>query len=272
MSQLDLQEPAHTFANLKRALAVQRRVLVALMIRQLMTKYGRSNIGFLWLVLEPMILCSGVLVVRSLISGGEENGVPLISLLVTGYIPLTLWRHLSSAGTFFLRRNGSMLYHRDITLLDCAFAHFFLELGGCTIAFLIVYWSLFTMHLIEPIYDIGLMVSGWLLMGTLAFGLMVTFGVLTEFYEASERFIQPFQYLFLPICGFFYMVSWLPDYAQELAWYVPTVHCYEMIRGGLFGPSVETHFTPWYPALWAIGMLAITLPMVDKARDKIHFG
>ncbi|WP_131114279.1 ABC transporter permease [Lichenihabitans psoromatis] len=272
MSTQDITEPAHTWANFKRGVAVQRRVLVALMIRQLMTKYGRSNIGFLWLVLEPMILCCGVLVVRSLISDSEENGVPLISLLITGYLPLTLWRHLSSAGTFLLRRNGPMLYHRDITLLDCAFALFMLELGGCTIAFTVVYWSLYTLGLVGPIYDLGLMASGWLLMALLAFSLMMVFGVLTEFYEAAERFIQPFQYLFLPICGFFYMVNWLPDYAQELSWYVPTVHCYEMVRGGLFGPIVETHYTPWYPVLWSIAMLAWALPMVDKARDKIHFG
>ncbi|UDL93229.1 ABC transporter permease [Lichenihabitans sp. PAMC28606] len=268
----DISEPAHTLANLRHGLAVQRRVMVALMIRQLMTKYGRSNIGFLWLVLEPMILCCGVLVVRSFISDAEEGGLPLISLLVTGYIPLTLYRHITSAGTFFLRRNGSMLYHRDITLFDCVFALFLLELGGCTIAFVVVYWSLLNLNLIGPIYDLGLMASGWLLMALLASSLMIAIAVLTEYYEAAERFIQPFQYLFLPICGFFYMVEWLPDYVQNLAWYVPTVHCYEMIRGGLFGPIVETHYAPWYPVVWSIGLLAWALPMVDKARDRIHFG
>src|ERR1700712_3270462 len=116
---LQLASPGKDFATLRRGLAVQRRVLVALMIRQLMTKYGRHNIGFLWIVLEPMILCSGVLVVRSFISGAEENGLPLVSILVTGYLPLTLWRHLSGAGVFMLRKNGAMLYHHDITLIDC---------------------------------------------------------------------------------------------------------------------------------------------------------
>jgi capsular polysaccharide transport system permease protein len=270
---MSLYDESHrSFADFRRGLGVQRRVLIALMIRQLMTKYGRSNIGFLWLVLEPMILCGGVLATRTLIQAGEENGISLIAILVTGYLPLTLWRHVSGAGVFFLRRNGSMLYHRDITLLDCAFALLFLELGGCTIAGVVVYWTLFTLKLIQPVYDIGLMLQGWLSMGFLAFGVMMSFAVLTETYEAAERFVQPFQYLILPICGFFFFVSWLPDYARELAWYVPTVHCYEMIRGGLFGPTVETIYTPWYPILFGLFLMAFALPRIDKARDKIHFG
>ena len=268
-------EPGVEFTEYRswtRAFAVQRRVLVALMIRQLMTKYGRGNIGFLWIVLEPMILCSGVLVVRSLIQGGEENGIPLIAILVTGYLPLTLWRHISSVGVFILRRNASMLYHRDISLLDCTLATMLLEIGGCTCAFLVVGWCLVILHLLDPPSDLGLVLSGWLTMALLAYSLMMIFAVLTEFYEAAERFVQPFQYLMLPVCGFFFMVSWLPLSVQKLAWWMPTVHCYEMVRAGMFGPQVETHFTPWYPIVCSIIGLAFSLPLVDKARDKIHFG
>ena len=258
--------------RLRQGFAVQRRVIVALCIRLLMTKYGRNNIGFLWIVLEPMILCTGVLIVRSLISGGEEGGVSLIAMLTTGYLPLTLWRHITNAGVMLLRRSGTLLYHRDITLFDCSFATMLIELAGCTLAATIVYWTLFSLHLIEPMYDIGLVIGGWLSMFVLSAGVMMVFAVLTELYEASERFIQPFQYISIPICGFFYMVNWLPTYVQKMAWYVPTVHCYEMIRAGTFGPGIPTYYTPWYPLLWGVGMLAWAMPMVDKARNKIHFG
>jgi ABC-type polysaccharide/polyol phosphate export permease len=44
--------------GLWRGVKVQARVLRALMIRELMMRYGRGNIGFLWLVLEPMLLCA----------------------------------------------------------------------------------------------------------------------------------------------------------------------------------------------------------------------
>ena len=40
---------------LRSSLAVQWRVTHALLIRELITRYGRNNVGFLWLFLEPML-------------------------------------------------------------------------------------------------------------------------------------------------------------------------------------------------------------------------
>lgn len=258
--------------DLGRGVRIQRRVVIGLMIRQLMTKYGRDNIGFLWIVLEPMILCAGVLVVRSVIQHGEENGVSLIGLIWTGYIPLTLWRHISNAGVRMLRRSASLLYHRDISLFDCFYAVIGIEIGGCTLAGLIVYWGLYTFDLIVPVDDIGLMLYGWFCMGIVSVGVMVIFAVLTEFWEPAEHFIQPFQYLSLPLCGFMFMVNWLPESVQKLALWVPTVNCFEMIRAGLFGPTVVANFCWWYPFVSALVMLAISVPLVESARAKIHFG
>lgn len=258
--------------EMARGFVIQRRVLAALVIRQLVAKYGRTNIGFLWIVLEPMILCGGVLVLRSMISGGEENGVPLIALLWSGYMPLTLWRHVSTAGVFALRRSSNLLYHRDVSLFDICMSTCINELGGCTLAALIVYYVLFIFGLIEPVHDMGLLLCGWMMMWILAMGMMAFFAVFTEMWEPAERFVAPFQYLILPLCGFFFMVDWLPESIQTYAMMMPTVDCYEMIRDGLFGPNQVTHYWAWYPPLLAIGGMAITLPLFEKARDKIHFG
>ncbi|MDP3222903.1 MAG: capsule polysaccharide export ABC transporter permease, partial [Rubrivivax sp.] len=39
---------------------VQRRVIGALMMREVITRFGRHNLGALWLVAEPMIFTLGV--------------------------------------------------------------------------------------------------------------------------------------------------------------------------------------------------------------------
>jgi capsular polysaccharide transport system permease protein len=66
------------------------------------------------------------------------------------------------------------------------------------------------------------------------------------------------------------MVDWLPTSAQHAAWYIPTVHCYEMIRDGFFGASVQTIYSPWYPAAWGVGLLAASIGLVDRVRDYIQ--
>ena len=50
-------------------LAVQWRSIRALMVRDMMMRYGRAHLGFVWVVIEPMLLTAGVLAIRSAIRG-----------------------------------------------------------------------------------------------------------------------------------------------------------------------------------------------------------
>jgi capsular polysaccharide transport system permease protein len=125
---------------------------------------------------------------------------------------------------------------------------------------------------VDPIQNYGLVIAGWCLMGILALGVGAVIAVVSEKYEAAERFIQPFQYLILPISGFFFMVDWLPDSIQKLAWYMPMIHCFELTRDGFFGDTVPTHYTVAYPLIIAIVLLGIFVPMFEKVRDSIVYG
>ena len=136
MAQSAIERPAR--GGLLRGLRVQHRVLSALMIRYLIEEFGRDNVGFLWIIITPLLLCSGVLVVRSLIMSPFDHGVSLIAIIFSGYLPLTLFRHLTNGGVFLLRRNAALLYHRHVTLLDTVLAMIGLETLSCTVAFVIV--------------------------------------------------------------------------------------------------------------------------------------
>ena len=253
-------------------LEIQIRVVHALFIRDLMMRYGRDNIGFLWLILEPMILCGGVISLRWALQSHEENGVPLVALLLSGYMPLTLWRYLTNRSVFILRRNMGILYHRHVTLIDAFLTTVVLEFIGCTLAFSVNYFILRVIGVLDPIQNLGFVIEGWCAMGFLSLGVASAIAVLTEQYEVAERFIQPMQYLILPICGFLYMADWLPERARNLALYIPLLHCFEIIRHGFFGEAIPTHYTLAYPLLFSTVLLAIFLPRFEKVRDVIPVG
>lgn len=50
-------------------LSIQLRVVHALMLREMMTRFGRSHLGFFWLMGEPLLLMAGVVFVWTLIIG-----------------------------------------------------------------------------------------------------------------------------------------------------------------------------------------------------------
>ena len=109
-------------SELLAGLTVLARTLEALVIRDMMARYGRANIGFLWVVVEPMILTLGVMTIWSAMKSPYEHGVQVVALVMTGYMPLTLFRHLTNPAVFFYRRSIPLLYHRHVTLIDALIA------------------------------------------------------------------------------------------------------------------------------------------------------
>lgn len=256
-------------ASFPTSLAVQSRTMSALAVRFMMTRYGRENIGFLWVILEPMILCVGVMALWALIKGGYQHGVQIIAIVFTGYMPLTLQRHLSNAGPFILRSSKGTLIHRNITYMDNLLSRLAMEFLSTTMAAFVIYVFLTLFGLLEPAYDLGLMLIGWLLMGCLAAGFGCVLAGLSELSDVFEKIIPAFTYLLLPISGCFFMVEWLPTKAQELIIWVPLVHSFEAIRAGMLGPHVVTHYSLSYGFGFAAILACMGILSINLVRDRV---
>ena len=264
------QDRGQSRVPLRRALRIQLRSIWALVVREMMMRYGRDHLGFVWVVLEPMILTAGVLIIWSLIRDRYEHGITIVTLVVTGYLPLTLWRHLTSNLILPFRRSVAMLYHRPISFFDIIFAKGILEFAGCTAAAITVYTFLLIAGYIEPIADLGLIIAGWLLMALFAFAAGTVIALVTELNEITEKFIQPMQYLMLPVSGAFFMLDWFPASVQRLLLWNPHVHCFEMVRAGFMGDSVITHYSPWYTIAWSFALLCLGLGGLHRFRDRMQ--
>jgi capsular polysaccharide transport system permease protein len=255
--------------SLLKSAAIQSRTMSALAVRFMMTRYGRENIGFLWFVIEPMILCVGVMAVWSLLKGGYEHGVQIISLVFTGYMPLTLQRHISSSGIYVIRSSKSTLVHRNITYLDNLLSKFFMEFIATTMAAIFIYTVLVYTSIMDSANDLSAVINGWLMMGCIALGYGCILAGLSEISEATEKFIPAFNYITVPLSGCFFMIDWLPTKLHDLVFYVPLIHAYEAIRAGVFGPSIVTHYSNLYGFGSALVMMCIGLIIIEYVRDRV---
>ncbi|MDK4712812.1 ABC transporter permease [Rhizobium sp. CNPSo 4039] len=251
-------------------LKIQGRVLGALIMREMLIRYGRENIGFLWLALEPMILTTGVMIMWTLLNH-EAHGLTVAAFVLSGYMPLTLWRHITGHAVSCLRQNMPLMYHRQIRLADAIIARALLETAGTTAALILVYTVARLANIIPPYQNLGLVLAGWLFMAWLSFAVALIFAAGSERFEFVEKLVPPFQYLTLPICGMFFMVAWLPSGAQKLALYVPLVHCFELFRAGVFGDSVQTFYDIDYLAKCCLFTTAVGVFLINAARNHIKF-
>ncbi len=256
-------------SSLGRALHIQARTIKGLVLRDLVLRYGRDNIGFAWVVLEPMLLTMGVMVIWSLTGTGKKEGMTVIEVVFTGYLPLTLWRHMTGGGVFLFRRSYSLLYHRSVTLFDLVVSRQILEFIGTSTALLVIWGGLNLFGLVQIPREIDLFLLGWWMMGSIALATSACFAVATELSESAERFVQPFQYLNIPISGAFFLVDWLPTWAQSAIAYHPLVHCYEVFRSGYFGATIVAHYDLIYFCACTVVVAFAAVIATRRVRDRL---
>lgn len=259
----------HNIRMLLQGWRIQARTIRAITLRTVFVRYGRNNIGFVWTIIEPMILCLGVMFVWSLM-GAQKHGVTVAEVVFTGYMPLTLWRHMTNGGVRLFTSSRDLLFHRRITLFDILFGRIVLEFIGTSAALLAVWIVLNSFGVIQDIARLDLLLLGWLMMAFAAMAFCAVLATLTEYSETSERFVQPMQYLNIPLSGCFFFVDWLPPWAQTLILYHPLVHCYEAFRAGYFGDAITTYFSFPYFAACAFVMSFVGILGVHKARGLIE--
>lgn len=255
--------------SIVKSFLLQGQVIWALVIRELHTRYGRDNIGYLWIVGEPILFTGGVTIMWSLIRPAREHGIPITAFVVTGYIPLTMWRHCVFRAVKAFESNGSLLFHRQVSPVDIILARTFLEVVGSIIAGLIVGVGAVLLGFMDPPKDIGLVYLG--LAYHAAFGLAsaLLIAALSERSELVEKFIQVLMYLAIPISGAFVMVSWIPERYQWVLLLSPSVHNVEMIRAGQFGPGAHAIYDPVFMTWSTAVMLLLGLSLTLRSRRYI---
>lgn len=80
--------------GLKHSLRVNQRILGALLVREMLTRYGRHNIGFLWLFVEPMLFTLGVTALWTATKSVHGSDLPIVAFALTGYSSVLLWRNM----------------------------------------------------------------------------------------------------------------------------------------------------------------------------------
>ena len=248
--------------SLRKSWAIQRRVIGALLMREILTRYGRHNIGFLWLFAEPMIFTLGVTALWTAFGSFHTSSLPIVAFGITGYSSVLLWRNMPSRCIKALEPNLALMYHRNVKPIDVYLSRLILEGGGATISFIVLSVIFISIGWIEPPEDVLKVASAWMLLSWFGFALALFIGALSETADFIEKVWNPIGYLAFPLSGAAFIVDALPVRMQEYMLLVPMVHGAEMLRDGYFGSKLVSHYDPAYIALWATILTLLGLAQV----------
>jgi len=258
------------WASFLASLKVQLRVIRALMMRELITRFGRENIGVLWLFVEPMTFTLAVSALWRASGMHERSGMPIEAFAITGYSSVLMWRNTASRCNSALSNNQNLLYHRNVKVMDVFFTRILLEMAGATASFIGLSLLFIGFGQIDPPVDMLKVVAGWLMLAWFGAGLGMSLGTSTAYSELVDRFWHPTSYVLFPLSGATFMVDWLPPKVQEYALLLPMVHGVELIREGYFGNVVKTHHDLAYMAMVNLVLTFFGLAMMRGAARQME--
>lgn len=252
------------------SLKIQGRVIHALLMREIITRYGRHNLGFAWLFLEPMIFTVGVATLWYLTKSAHGSDMPIVPFAVIGYSTVLVWRNVASRAGGAVQANVGLLYHRNVRLLDVYIARCALEAIGATISLLTLSIIFNVVGVMSLPANFLYMVLGWGLLVWFALALGFVVGSLFEMSEVIDRLWHAFTYLMFPLSGAAFFVHWLPPTFQDIVSYIPMVHFSEMIRHGYYGDLIPTYESVAYIVVWNICMTFVGLYLVQYTSNKLE--
>lgn len=251
-------------------LAIQCRVVSALLLREVMTRYGRHGLGTLWLMVEPMLFTLGITALWSATKLHTVSSIPVIAFAITGYSSVLLWRNSAIRCSKAIEPNLSLMYHRNVKVIDIFLSRILLELVGATASFAALTIIFAFVGAIQWPMDVGTVVVGWLFLCWFSLAMGFVVGAFSERSETFERTLHIALYLLFPLSGAVFMVHWLPKAAQDAVLWLPMVHGVEMIRHGFFGNVVPTYENPAYFAFVNMSLTLLGLVLVHQASLRVQ--
>ena len=257
--------PVRPRPTLGRAFAAQVRILVALLLRELITRFGRSSIGYAWVLFEPLAHISIMVTLISTFAHGDPPvGETFAVFYFTGIIPYHLFTHTASQICVSIPANRAMLQLPIVTTIDVFLSRGILEfLTECSVALIfVVAFGLIGLHSIpiNPIGVITALVQLWIV----ALSVGIFNAIIVAHFGAWERIWGALMSVLYFSSGTFYVPQIMPvEIRNVLAWN-PVLQAIELVRANYF--HVPQH--PWVSSSY-MWMLAVELMAASLVLERV---
>lgn len=254
-----------------RGARLQIVIVQALLLREMQTRFGRNQLGFLWLFIEPLLLAGAIASFKWATEIGQTiPGVSIFVFTLVGYLPYFTFRAIVGRAPGTLKANMTLLYHARIKLLDVVLARHLLEAGAVFTVMSFLAIGVMVWADMVPA-GIPMLFLALVLLFLFSNGLGLLAAAASAVSTIAERLIQPLVYLSLPFSGALMALHQVDPAFREILLWNPQAHLHEMIRHGFFGELLPSYFSIAYLCFW-VGLLNLLgLAALRAVRPKLEF-
>lgn len=262
------KRPAPTLAS---RLCSQGRVTVALLLREMRTRFGESRLGYLWVILE-MVIHLGVLAIvfQFVMHGDPPMGHSFFFFYFTGLTPYILFLHTSDHVGHSIVQNRHILQLPMVTNFNVMIARALLEL--------------FTSFVISGLFIIGFLIVGidalphdfvaalcaLLAVWLLGFGFGMISAVFNTLFHFWHHIVSVVIRMLYFCSGIFYVPSVMPAQVRDIMAWNPLLHCVDWLRTTVFEGYQPHWLDCGYALVCGLGLTLVGLLLEGTFRRQLR--
>lgn len=248
------------------ALSIQWRVIWALVMRETITKFGNSKLGFFWALVEHASFLVIFMVIFAII--GRSSPIPgdLYMFFLTALVPFLMFKSVMSKTATAGTANQALLTYPQVTPFDTKMARLILEFTISVFVGFLTYFVLFQTGLTKIVVDDPLsFLLGLINLGIFAFAVGLIFSGIIAYWPVFANLYGPLTTRpLLLTSGIFFLPEQVPYPYGEYLYYNPLARFIAWMRSAFY-PNFDSDYG------YSINLVYITIITlaVGLAIDKV---
>lgn len=229
---------------------------MALILREMSTRFGRTPGGYLWAIVQPLGVILLLAMAFSLVMRVPALGVSFILFKATGMLVFQLFNSSSRSTAKSLNFSRSLLSYPGVTWIDTVIARFALNTLVSIVVGIIILVGVVMYEGLSLILDWTMILLSIGLTMLLGFGVGVFNCFMGERFDVYDNIWGILTSPLMLASGVLILYDDLPQFAQSILWYNPLIHVVGLMRAGFY--SV---YEPQYISVTLVLFYAL-IPMV----------
>ena len=245
------------------------RTVIALVLREMATSYGRSPGGYVWAVAEPVAGIALLTFIFSLGFHAPPLGSSFALFYASGLVPFLIYSDISGKVAQSINFSLPLLGYPRVTLVDAILARTVLSIMTQTLVCGLVFGGLLLMVGTQSRLDATRLFQAILMAFALGFGIGTINCFLITLYPVWQRVWSILNRpMFLLSCIVFVFET-IPLPFRDWLWYNPIVHIVGMTRQGLYFSYAGEYIMPLYVYFLSLGLSVCGFLLIWLYKDRL---
>lgn len=210
------------------------RVVMALVLREMSSRYGKSTLGFLWALLEPL---GGILILGlgfSLLVRSPPLGGSFFLFYATGFLPFSIYQNVAGMVSRSIEVNRPLLVYPAVTWVDAVIARFLLNFLTGVMVTCVLLTGLLMVVAPGTSISMGPLIEATCLAGLVGLSVGMVNCVLTGLWPSWAQIWSIITRPLFLASGVIFMYEDMPHIVQQILWWNPLFHITSIMREGIY--------------------------------------